>query len=53
MVEDSRDPPAFFPDEFEEYASLFLERQFGFTRSDITHANGKNVFITLANSIVF
>lgn len=51
MMEDASDPPLFFPEVFEDYASLFLKQSFGFDRSNITHFNGRNVYLRLVKSL--
>ena len=51
MQDDTVDTPHFFPEVFEDYASLYIRQHLGFERSHITHSNGRNVYIKLINSL--
>jgi len=47
MLNESRLPPPFYPDDFKVSASAILQSTLGLTQSGITHDNCRNVYLTL------
>ena len=51
MLNESQQPPKFFPSDFKENVGIILNRVFGITVDGISHGNCRNVYLKLVHLI--